>query len=269
MCPHCGHAQPRKRFIDQPVDREAAPEESSPGPLSPSTLSDESMRADDPNADSASQTSQSGGEPLDDDAVELPLEEVMSMGTGKTSKGKKARGVKPRPNPSASSSGTGRPERRRVERRGAGGRRSGDRTPGETAPAGALPMDADQLRHLIGEHPELLEPGLRVLGEEGRRQLGIGYGTEVGEIDLLARTESGDWVVVMVAAGSPGPQVVSDVLHRVGWVRKHLCEEDESVRAILLLDRVDDELGYAAAAVADTVSFKTWKVSIRFDSVDV
>ncbi len=205
-----------------------------------------------------------------DEEVELPLEDAMAMGGDDSLRSGSKQAVK---QPAAAKPVPARNERRRsgVDRRvESGGRRETDQST-EAAPSlvAALPMDAEQLRHLIGEQPDLLEPGLRVLGEEGRRQVGIGYGTEVGEIDLLARSESGDWVIVMVAGDDEGSKMVSDVLHRVGWVRKHLCEPGDRVRAILLLDRVDEALGYAAAAVADTISFRTWRVSIQFEAIDV
>ena len=259
-CPHCGHAQPQVRFSDQssrsqPTDDPA----DSHSRLSPSSFTSTSA-------------SESGELDVElEDEVELPLEDAMAMGADDSLRS----GARPS---SARPSGASNPTPSKAERRRSGrdrraepeGRRESDRVSEVAAsPIAALPMDAEQLRHLIGEQPDLLEPGLRVLGEEGRRQVGIGYGTEVGDIDLLARSEAGDWVVVMVSASGEGSRLVSDVLHRVGWVRKHLCEPGDQVRAIVLLDRVDEELGYAAAAVANTIAFRTWRVSIQFESVDV
>lgn len=211
-----------------------------------------------------------------DDEVELPLEDAMAMGGDDSLRS----GTRPVPTSAAvpKQTAAAKPAPVRNERRRSGGDRrtesAGRREADQSAESGsgavaAMAIDAEQLRHLIGEQPDLLESGLRVLGEEGRRQVGIGYGTEVGEIDLLARSESGDWVIVMVAGDDDGSTLVSDVLHRVGWVRKHLAEPGDRVRAILLLDRVDEALGYAAAAVSDTISFRTWRVSIQFEAVDV
>lgn len=265
VCPHCGHAQPRNQFIDQP-SRSQPPQPQDPGSsasgrLSPSTLS----AYDGGGKKRATETEPSEAE------VELPLEDAMAIGgaRGRPERSGRGRSAEPASRRGASSRSEGASGRRDRSMPGASrpaARGSDDAS--DAAPA-ALPMDADALRHLIGEQPDLLEPGLRVLGEEGRRRVGIGYGTEVGEIDLLARSDSGDWVVVMVAEGNPGPQLVSDVLHRVGWVRKHLSEEGDHVRAILLIERMDEALGYAAAAVADTIAFLTWRVSIRFESLEV
>lgn len=66
-----------------------------------------------------------------------------------------------------------------------------------------------------------------------------------------------------------GKDLVSEALERVGWVRKHIAESQQEVRAIVLLDQVPDDISYSAAAVAATVSFKTWRMEISFSDVDV
>jgi hypothetical protein len=58
------------------------------------------------------------------------------------------------------------------------------------------------------------------------------------------------------------------MLHRIGWVRKHMIEDGQAVRGIVLIERMDEELVYAAAAVADTVSFKTWRLSLKFEDLE-
>jgi hypothetical protein len=253
ICPHCGHAHPRSEFIGQS-----------------SRSSSGSVR--DPGS-SASRLSPSNAtyEPEPEEEVELPLEDAMAIG--------KDRSTSARPRPAGGGDGASRrppsssgidPAARRREKPSPPARKPAPRkSSGDGSASVPMPLDAEALRHLIGEQPGLLESGLRVLGEEGRKRVGIGYGTEVGEIDLLARSDSGDWVVVMVADADAGPSLVSDVLHRVGWVRKHLCEEGDAVRAIVLLERMDEALGYAATAVADTIDFRTWRVSIEFERVEV
>lgn len=266
-CPHCGHAQPQARFSDQSARSQPTDDPAdSHSRLSPSSFTTSAVpEVADMDVDL-------------DDEVELPLEDAMAMGGDDSLRS----GARPAPSSVPASkpaaAAVAKPVPARSERRRSGGDRrvgsAGRRESDQSAEAGSsavagMAIDAEQLRHLIGEQPDLLESGLRVLGEEGRRQVGIGYGTEVGEIDLLARSESGDWVIVMVAGDDDGSTLVSDVLHRVGWVRKHLAEPGDRVRAILLLDRVDEALGYAAAAVSDTISFRTWRVSIQFEPVDV
>ncbi len=119
---------------------------------------------------------------------------------------------------------------------------------------------------LIVEQPSLIEPGLEIYSEDGETT-GVGYGTAVGKIDLLARDDAGAWVVILVAEPNPGKDLVSDLLQRIGWVRRHLGSSGEEVRGIVLLDSLPDELGYAAAAVADTVEFKIYRLELTFEPV--
>ena len=50
-------------------------------------------------------------------------------------------------------------------------------------------------------------------------------------------------------------------------MRKHLAKPGQEVRAIVLLERLPDEVRYAAAALADTVSFKTYRLALTFEEV--
>jgi hypothetical protein len=141
--------------------------------------------------------------------------------------------------------------------------------PSAPAPAVPLRVGAAQVRSLLAEEPELLEPGLAIYVDESGQAAGAGYATDVGPIDLLARDGRGALVVVVVADSGAEDSLVPDVLQRVGWVRKHLGKGRHDVRAIVLLESGGQDLSYAAAAVAGTVSFKTWRVAVGFDDVEV
>ena len=135
--------------------------------------------------------------------------------------------------------------------------------------AGTPPMGSAGLRALLADQPELLEPGLRVYRDEGGAAVGIGYATGVGAIDLLATDARGSLVAVMVAEKGRGEEdLVAEVLQRVGWLRKHLCAGRQTVRAIVLVEEPPASLPYAAAAVADTVIFKTFRVALVFEDIE-
>jgi RecB family endonuclease NucS len=124
----------------------------------------------------------------------------------------------------------------------------------------------DELRAQLAERPELIEPGLRVWRDPHGRAVGAGYETDVGPIDLLAQDAEGRLVVVQVAES--GIDAVPELLSRVGWVAKHVAGK-RGVRAIALLEPPVPELGYAARALTDTVSFRTYRVTLRFEEVEV
>jgi hypothetical protein len=135
------------------------------------------------------------------------------------------------------------------------------------ASASSSPGRAEVL-DMIAERPALIESGLRVHVEDGDQQC-VSYGTPVGEIDLLARDSGSAWVVVLIPEESREKELVGELLQLMGWVRKHLCEAGQEVRAIALLDWDPEDLGYAAAAVADSVDFKRYKLALTFEPLDV
>jgi RecB family endonuclease NucS len=131
-------------------------------------------------------------------------------------------------------------------------------------------MGSAGLRALLSDQPELLEPGLRVYRDEAGSAAGVSFATGVGEIDLLATDARGNLVAVLVAEKGRGEEeLVGDVLQRIGWLRKHLCDGRQQVRAIVLVEEPPASLPYAAAAVADTVVFKTFRVALVFEDVEI
>ncbi len=144
----------------------------------------------------------------------------------------------------------------------------GSRRPGRPPVNVVIPVDAEQVRHLIVERPEVLQADLSVHVDAEGIEVGAGFETEVGEIDLLARSAGGNWVVAMVVS-NPAEQdtIVAGMIQRIGWVRKHLSEGQQEVRGVVLTGSMSDELVYAATALKDSVSFLGWRLSLGFESL--
>jgi uncharacterized Zn finger protein (UPF0148 family) len=134
--------------------------------------------------------------------------------------------------------------------------------------ASNLTPDPRQVRDLLAEDPELLEPGLKLV-RDANSPSGVDYPTDVGSIDLLARDAGGALVVVTVAKGDSGSDLVAEILQRIGWVRKHVARTREGVRGILVMNEAPANLSYAAAAVADTVAFRTYRLKLSFEKVEL
>ncbi len=138
------------------------------------------------------------------------------------------------------------------------------------APIPVFALDPAGLRRLLGLQPELLEPGLSVFTDEKGRAVGVGYSTRVGDIDLLARDKSGAFVVVRVAGEREGgEELVAETLQRIGWVRKHLGKGKQKTRGIVLVEQVPENLSYTAAGVAETITFKTFRLAVTFEDVEI
>jgi len=141
-----------------------------------------------------------------------------------------------------------------------------------STPSSAEPnfeLSPDGIRDLLIARPELIEEGLRIHTDADGAASGARFETSVGNIDLLARDAAAGWVVVIVAESDWGKELVGDLLQLVGWVRKHLSAEGQEIRAIVLVDSVPEDLGYAAAAVSDTVEFKLYRVGLTLEKIDV
>jgi hypothetical protein len=139
------------------------------------------------------------------------------------------------------------------------------REPGPTV----LNLDPAQVRILVTEQPGLLEKGLEIYADENGDSVGIDFPTPVGPIDLLARDKSGAVVVVAVPDPADAADIVPDVVQRIGYVRKHVAGGRSAVRGIVVLDRIPEEVAYAAAGMAGTVSFKAFRVALTFQDLDV
>ncbi len=200
--------------------------------------------------DPASSRSQKLGPSSAADPVEVELDERVRLG-------------KERPRRKRTGSvGTGPVQRvGRSERRDQGDSRAG------RSSSGADPrVSPQQLRNMLIAEPTMIEAGLRTFEEDGT-PVGAGYLTDVGEIDLLAVDAAAGLLVVMVDEGDKGADLVADVLQRIGWIRKHLAERGQEVRGLVLVESAPEDLGYAAAAVAGTVAFKTYRLAVSFDDL--
>ncbi|HXV37222.1 MAG TPA: hypothetical protein VEC18_08735 [Myxococcota bacterium] len=135
--------------------------------------------------------------------------------------------------------------------------------------AASLELGPERVRELLIERPELIEPGLSIYAGRDGGPSGANFDTGVGRIDLLARDRAAGWVVAMVAQASQGKEIVGELLQLIGWVRKHLSAEGQEVRGVVLFDAIPENLGYAAAALSDTVEFKRYRVGVSLEKIAI
>lgn len=91
------------------------------------------------------------------------------------------------------------------------------------------------------------------------------YTDEVGYIDILAKDEKGNFVVIELKKGRTGDEVVGQVLRYMQWVRRNLCKKGELVKGLIVVGEKDTKLEHAVAEVSDKVSIKLYKVSFRLE----
>ncbi|MEM7410563.1 MAG: hypothetical protein AAF430_10055 [Myxococcota bacterium] len=138
--------------------------------------------------------------------------------------------------------------------------RSLEREPGPAV----LHLSAAQVRTLVGEQPDLVEPNLKLYSDPRNNQLGVDYRTPVGSIDILARDADGDFVVVAVPDPRDVDTLMPEIFARIGYVKKHLAKDRSNVRGVIVIEEIPEELAYAAAGAAQTISFKAYRVALTF-----
>jgi predicted nucleic acid-binding Zn-ribbon protein len=125
-------------------------------------------------------------------------------------------------------------------------------------------LSAAQVRTLVAEQPALIARDLALYRDAKKGVVGVDFRTPVGSIDVLARDANGDFVVVSIPDLRDVDTLMPEMLARIGWVRKHLATERKAVRGIVVIEEIPEELAYAAAGVAQTISFMAYRVALTF-----
>ena len=116
-----------------------------------------------------------------------------------------------------------------------------------------------QLRASLAEELEVIEAGLHVLPSTGD-QPAIGYGTPIGDIDILAADRDGGLAVIVIENGD-SLQAFTNLLAYVGWVKAHVSL-GRRVRGLLLAERIDEHVRYALTGIED---IDVYKMRLRFE----
>jgi len=82
--------------------------------------------------------------------------------------------------------------------------------------------------------------------EDADGNIGQQYGTDVGPIDILAiEPKSNSFLVIELKKGRPADQVVGQILRYMGWVKRNLCKEGQTVKGLIICRDPDTKLSYA------------------------
>jgi len=115
-------------------------------------------------------------------------------------------------------------------------------------------MYEENLESLIAERLEEVEPGLTLV----QRQ----YVTPVGRIDLLCKDRNGNFVVVELKRFRASTESIIDQVTRyIGWVQEHLARRQGTVRACIVVGKVDVKLEYSVRAIPN-LRVKCLRVSL-------
>jgi len=91
------------------------------------------------------------------------------------------------------------------------------------------------------------------------------YITDVGIIDILAKDEKGDFVVIELKRAEAKYHVVGQVLNYISWVEENLVTNGEKVRGMIVVGKADNTLKYALRQVADKVMLKEYRIKLTLN----
>lgn len=92
------------------------------------------------------------------------------------------------------------------------------------------------------------------------------YPTSEGFIDILAKDDNNNYVVIELKKGRSNQQVVGQILGYIGWVKRNLAIEDQKVRGIIIASSGNNALIDAVSTVSNFISIKYYRVKFNFEN---
>ena len=100
-------------------------------------------------------------------------------------------------------------------------------------------------------------------------EAGNQFPTDVGRIDILAvHKKRSAFLVVELKRNQSTDQTVGQALRYVGWVKKHLAREGQSVEALIIAHKADKDTHYALSTLPN-VKMMTYEVEFRLKDLEV
>lgn len=109
----------------------------------------------------------------------------------------------------------------------------------------------NHLRDFLAKNLPTIDKGKTKLtafvSKDGRD--GVEFQTDVGPIDILAKSGSGDFYVFELKLSQGPDKALGQILRYMGWVEKNLCEKNNKVFGIIVAADISLKLRYAASQV--------------------
>ncbi len=99
-------------------------------------------------------------------------------------------------------------------------------------------------------------------------EAGNQFPTDVGRIDILAvHREQPRFLVVELKRNQSTDQTVGQALRYVGWVKKHLAKDGQSVEALIIAHKAEKDAHYALSTLPN-VRMMTYEVEFRLKHLE-
>lgn len=91
------------------------------------------------------------------------------------------------------------------------------------------------------------------------------YSTGVGIIDILAlEKETNNYVVLELKNQVANDKTIPQILRYMGWIRLHLCRDDQTVRGIIICKKTTKKFKYAFDMIKDVVDIQLLRYNLNF-----
>lgn len=99
-------------------------------------------------------------------------------------------------------------------------------------------------------------------------EAGNQFPTDVGRIDILAvHRKQPRFLVVELKRNQSTDQTVGQALRYVGWVKKHLAKDGQSVEALIIAHKAEKDAYYALSTLPN-VRMMTYEVEFRLKDLE-
>lgn len=139
-------------------------------------------------------------------------------------------------------------------------------TPPEVEDPSAFVLEKYLEDFIVSNFTTIFKGKLRIF-EDAEGNDGQQYGTDIGPIDILAvEPKSGAFFVIELKKGRPSDQVVGQVLRYMGWVKKNLCSQGQTVKGLVICRDHDPKLTYALDMTSN-IDVRYYSVSFQLREI--
>lgn len=119
------------------------------------------------------------------------------------------------------------------------------------------------LEDFIVSNFETIFKGALQIYEDPEGNEGQQYATDIGPIDILAvERGSNSFIVLELKKGRPSDQVIGQILRYMGWVKKNLCTDGQTVKGLVICREPDPKLSYALE-MTNNIDVRYYSVSFK------
>jgi len=112
------------------------------------------------------------------------------------------------------------------------------------------------LQNFLAENMSIIEPGLKLYGDEENVKSGLEYPADKKRIDILALDKNDNFVVIELKVSKGYEKVVGQLLWYKNWIKRNMAENGQNIRGIIICKEITDDLLLACDGLGDIELFE-------------